>query len=744
MYAVNQEYLDYINDPNNIGRTVQNKVVINGVSYFGDSLKTNPKIKHEATTFIGGFPSKTCEFEILNLDGTLTLNNTEVTVYKGEVINGNTTWIPMGIFKALNPNITNNESSKSIKFNGNDRAMLFDVPYTSELDWATGHTGLEIVQEICTNVAVTLETTDFAFADYTFTSKPNFPENITCREVIARIAEIGGEIAYISRAGELRITGQYIPPSYIPVEYQQVEYIESTGTQHINTGYVPQGHPEMQAEIQFTHTGYTANSNRIFGATGITTGGRFSTNFGGGSGDYTQFLAWINRNSEIRIANKNLDFWRQKHKYILSNSGIKIDDTPYGGYQSSIVCDCPFYFFTSPSSVDGNTNNHTKYRLYYGKLYENDILVRDLVPCYRKSDNEIGLYDRVNDVFYTNAGTGTFLHGDEIDVSPDVIPIGKEKRISLTKEPVYGAINTVALGKENIEDDIIYPATIETDRITWRIEDNPFVDLIREEIIEEVASHIIGMRITPFTIKGFVDDFIYDLNDVISIIDNDGNTFNGVLLKYETENRIRSNVGAETQTEKLVNHDIAGSTKNVIGQVKLQVNYNTQQITSLATKTEELEEEIKESATSILQDAENIIMEALTEYVTTGELETLQETISTQFQQTSEAFQFQFTNIYTQINNMDGAIQAEINERIKYIRFEDGNIIIGVAGNELILKQSNDRISFIQGENEVAYFSNNKLYVTDGEFLNSLKIGRFMFKPRENGNLSLVFVGGDS
>ena len=45
---------------------------------------------------------------------------------------------------------------------------------------------------------------------------------------------------------------------------------------------------------------------------------------------------------------------------------------------------------------------------------ENDKLVRHFVPCYRNSDDEIGLYDLVNSVFYTNEGTVTFKKGNNI------------------------------------------------------------------------------------------------------------------------------------------------------------------------------------------------------------------------------------------------------------------------------------------------------------------------------------------
>ena len=54
-------------------------------------------------------------------------------------------------------------------------------------------------------------------------------------------------------------------------------------------------------------------------------------------------------------------------------------------------------------------------KVYRLKLYENDVLVREYVPCYRVSDNEIGLYELVNNVFYPNNGTGTFNKGNDVE-----------------------------------------------------------------------------------------------------------------------------------------------------------------------------------------------------------------------------------------------------------------------------------------------------------------------------------------
>lgn len=110
--------------------------------------------------------------------------------------------------------------------------------------------------------------------------------------------------------------------------------------------------------------------------------------------------------------------------------------------------------------------------------------------------------------------------------------------------------------------------------------------------------------------------------------------------------------------------------------------------------------------------------------------------ITDQFTQTDNSFNYQFNNLTEVINNLDADSAAQFNNIIKYIRFADGDIILGEVNNNLMLKISNDKISFLQNGIEVAYMTDNKLYITDGEFLNSLQLGNFSFYPRSSGNLS--------
>ena len=49
--------------------------------------------------------------------------------------------------------------------------------------------------------------------------------------------------------------------------------------------------------------------------------------------------------------------------------------------------------------------------LYYALIYDGNNLIRQFIPAKRKSDNVVGLYDLVNDTFYTNAGSYNFDYG---------------------------------------------------------------------------------------------------------------------------------------------------------------------------------------------------------------------------------------------------------------------------------------------------------------------------------------------
>ena len=144
-----------------------------------------------------------------------------------------------------------------------------------------------------------------------------------------------------------------------------------------------------------------------------------------------------------------------------------------------------------------------------------------------------------------------------------------------------------------------------------------------------------------------------------------------------------------------------------------------------------------------VENSENNTRTMLQEYAKTSEVEDLRNTVSTTIDQTSEEINIKFDTVNQRITDENGIVTKQIEEINKYIRLVDGDIILGEIGNDLTTKIANGRISFLyKDDTEVAYISENKLYITNAEILESIIIGNFAFMPRTNGNLSFKKVRG--
>lgn len=206
MYNPGGDYLTYIKD--SIIRKPRSKIVVDGKTYTGlEHLVSFPKITHETEKMIGGFPAKTCEFEIYNLDGKLSLNGKEVQIYRGlDISDTKTVWIPMGLFYADGENVTNNSTKRTIQFKGTDRTRLFDSPFANVYSKGIipADTVISTVAEkICAKHGLSINTaTKSKIISYRFTEAVGTPEDTTDRQVIAWIAELSGCIPIISRDGQ--------------------------------------------------------------------------------------------------------------------------------------------------------------------------------------------------------------------------------------------------------------------------------------------------------------------------------------------------------------------------------------------------------------------------------------------------------------------------------------------------------------------------------------------------------------
>ena len=120
-------------------------------------------------------------------------------------------------------------------------------------------------------------------------------------------------------------------------------------------------------------------------------------------------------------------------KISLKNKTTEITEVSGGNLASYTMSNNLYLFCRSLSDgspqygADASIPTFTYFR-YYDK---NNLLILDLVPCYRKSDRTIGMYNRVNGQFLVNAGTGTPILGEEVNsrVAKILIPEGEVQKI---------------------------------------------------------------------------------------------------------------------------------------------------------------------------------------------------------------------------------------------------------------------------------------------------------------------------
>jgi len=187
------------------------------------------------------------------------------------------------------------------------------------------------------------------------------------------------------------------PRNSLPSEYTQVDYIESSGNQYISIPGTSKLYLSGTIVAQYTRTG--PKNSILFGRHSMNWIGQKQSN-----GEYTNGTD----TGVSSLLKKKIDF-----NFTKQGNTIEIDGQIFTRTYNDTVTNYSQKIFAGSSTGNGEIDFYSYAKLYSLKLKNNDELIFDFVPCYRNSDNEVGLYDLVNNVFYTNQGTGTFIYGKE-------------------------------------------------------------------------------------------------------------------------------------------------------------------------------------------------------------------------------------------------------------------------------------------------------------------------------------------
>ena len=197
-------------------------------------------------------------------------------------------------------------------------------------------------------------------------------------------------------------------PSLLPSGYRQLEYLESTGTQYIRTNITGANeHWKWHVIVKPTYTNHTYCI--LHGLYNVS-GNRRIVALLGTFSQQTNVFDYVCGSSYSRAevgaipTNTIIDVLEDFNSVTINGATYSL--TKYTNSRTNSVTLMGSWY---GSGANDHPMGDGQYHLF--EIWDaNDVLKLQGIPALRIADNKPGLYDIVNNYFYTNAGTGEFLY----------------------------------------------------------------------------------------------------------------------------------------------------------------------------------------------------------------------------------------------------------------------------------------------------------------------------------------------
>ena len=205
----------------------------------------------------------------------------------------------------------------------------------------------------------------------------------------------------------------------IPSEFQEVDYIKAADNVgcYINLGFAFDTSARIYLS-QYIETPKSGQYGYVFGA--AENSGKLRCMIsspyldnGGATGYGSTGTSYIG--SAVAVKNNSLN----EFELILKKGELRIKNITTGVSSPPPTGQATYTMTSNLYLLAQNYNGSARFG--YGRIVKafsyydkTDTLICDLVPCYRKSDGVIGMYDIVRKIFLTNVGTGSFTKGADV------------------------------------------------------------------------------------------------------------------------------------------------------------------------------------------------------------------------------------------------------------------------------------------------------------------------------------------
>lgn len=204
---------------------------------------------------------------------------------------------------------------------------------------------------------------------------------------------------------------EYVQTGEVGPEYTLVEYIQSSGTQYIDTGFVPNNNTRVV--LDFQELAHTSNWRCIFGSRDTAS----STNI---------YSLWVNNTNKLgAYYNDGVGVYFPSSVVTTNRLCVDFNKGVVTVGEQTVNCGTKTFsiiytMYLFGSHTGGTLEQGSTIKVYSCQIYDNDVLIRNYVPII-DANGEACLYDKLNHVYYRNKGTGTFVAGPEVPVETDPV-----------------------------------------------------------------------------------------------------------------------------------------------------------------------------------------------------------------------------------------------------------------------------------------------------------------------------------
>lgn len=188
-------------------------------------------------------------------------------------------------------------------------------------------------------------------------------------------------------------------------DYMTLEYIQTNGNQYLDSQILLNGNSRIEVDARATTS--TSTTSYVLCGNSYDTNNRITLNPTNRVDATSRF--------DGKPYTGNL-YRSDRHVWSSDKNGVYIDDEIIGEWDGDITdFEHTTSFYILADRISTGTGVQLKAltgaRIYGLKVYENDNLIADMIPVLQYSTKKPGLYDKVNQRFLVNQGTGEFTYG---------------------------------------------------------------------------------------------------------------------------------------------------------------------------------------------------------------------------------------------------------------------------------------------------------------------------------------------